>query len=143
MKVISILEPFASLIKEDIKRIETRSWKTKYRGEIYIHASKKKVGKKDERVNKLVNYLKDKDFKYGAIIAKAKLVDCIYMDEIFLQNISENKIEKECGHYEVGRYAWILEDVEVLDEPIYANGQLGIWNYPVIEDEREQISFEL
>ena len=40
MKVISIKEPFATLIKENIKNIETRSWKTNYRGEIYIHASK-------------------------------------------------------------------------------------------------------
>jgi len=143
MKVISLLEPFASLIKEDVKRIETRSWKTKYRGEIYIHASKKSISKKDEVINKLVDYLEDKDFKYGAIIAKGKLVDCIYMDEAFLLIIDKNKIEKECGHYEVGRYAWVLEDVEVLDEPIYVNGQLGIWNYPIIEDEREQISFEL
>ena len=39
MKVLSIKEPFASLIKSKIKFIETRSWKTNYRGEIYIHAS--------------------------------------------------------------------------------------------------------
>ena len=42
MKVISIIEPWASLIKDNIKFIETRSWKTTYRGEIYIHASLKK-----------------------------------------------------------------------------------------------------
>ena len=40
MKVISIKEPFATLIKDGIKIYETRSWKTNYRGEIYIHASK-------------------------------------------------------------------------------------------------------
>ena len=28
MKVISLTEPFATLIKEKKKRIETRSWKT-------------------------------------------------------------------------------------------------------------------
>lgn len=41
MKAISLLEPWASLIKEKVKYIETRSWQTKYRGELYIHASKK------------------------------------------------------------------------------------------------------
>ena len=40
MKVLSIKEPYASLLKDNIKHIETRSWKTSYRGEIYIHASK-------------------------------------------------------------------------------------------------------
>lgn len=32
MKVISVKEPFATLITNGIKRIETRSWKTNYRG---------------------------------------------------------------------------------------------------------------
>lgn len=40
MKVLTIKEPFASLIKDKKKFIETRSWKTKYRGELYIHAGK-------------------------------------------------------------------------------------------------------
>ena len=34
MKVLSLLEPWASLIKENKKKIETRSWKTSYRGEL-------------------------------------------------------------------------------------------------------------
>ena len=45
MKVISLLEPWASLVKEEVKTIETRSWQTKYRGELYIHASKRKLTK--------------------------------------------------------------------------------------------------
>lgn len=39
MKALSIKEPFTTLIKDNVKIYETRSWKTKYRGEIYIHAS--------------------------------------------------------------------------------------------------------
>jgi len=42
MKVLSIIEPWATLIKEKKKYIETRTWKTSYRGELYIHVSKKK-----------------------------------------------------------------------------------------------------
>lgn len=129
MKVISIIEPWASLIKEGIKEIETRSWKTNYRGKIYIHASLKKVSKKDERINNLVSLLEDKDFKYGHIIAEAELVDCIYMDEQFLKEIKENKKEYICGEYSLGRYAWKLSNIKVLDKPIPAKGNLGIWNY--------------
>lgn len=144
MKVISIQEPFASLVKEGVKKLETRSWRTNYRGEIYIHASKKKVSVKDDRTRRLVGYLNDSDFKYGYIIARAKLVNCIYMDKEFLSDVNNNMIEKDCGHYEEGRYAWVLDDVEVLGNPICANGQLGIWNY---RDENiasvEQVSFEL
>lgn len=129
MKVISIIEPWASLIKEGIKEIETRSWKTNYRGKIYIHASLKKVSKKDERINNLVSLLEDKDFKYGHIIAEAELVDCIYMDEKFLKEIKENNQEYICGEYSLGRYAWKLSNIKVLDKPIPAKGNLGIWNY--------------
>ena len=39
MKVITIKEPYATLIKNNVKLIETRSWKTSYRGKLYIHAS--------------------------------------------------------------------------------------------------------
>ena len=39
MKVLSLTEPGATLIREKKKLIETRSWKTDYRGELYIHGS--------------------------------------------------------------------------------------------------------
>ena len=45
MKVLSLTEPYATLIKEKKKWIETRSWKTAYRGELYIHASSTKIQK--------------------------------------------------------------------------------------------------
>ena len=67
--------------------------------------------------------------QYGKIICKCNLVDCIYMDEEYIRNIKKDKKEFLCGRYEVGRYAWILELVEILDSPIVAKGQLGIWNY--------------
>jgi hypothetical protein len=41
MKVISIIQPFATLIMILEKLNETRSWATKHRGELGIHASKK------------------------------------------------------------------------------------------------------
>ena len=90
MKVLSIKEPFASLIKERIKTVETRSWKTKYRGEIYIHASLKKINIKDERIKKLLELLPNKDMQYGHIICKCNLIDCIYMDEDYVNNIKKN-----------------------------------------------------
>lgn len=40
MKVLTIKQPFATLIAEELKEYEFRTWKTKYRGEILIHAGK-------------------------------------------------------------------------------------------------------
>lgn len=41
MKAITVLQPWATLLVTGKKHIETRSWKTNYRGEILIHAGKK------------------------------------------------------------------------------------------------------
>ncbi len=40
MKVITIKQPWATLIAEGYKEYEFRTWKTKYRGDILIHAGK-------------------------------------------------------------------------------------------------------
>ena len=48
--------------------------------------------------------------------------------EEYIENIKKNHNEYICGRYEVGRYGWVLEDIEVI-EPIPAKGQLGFWNY--------------
>lgn len=53
------------------------------------------------------------------------------MDQAFLNKIEMDKQELLCGEYKLGRYAWILEDVEVIDEPIPAKGHLSIWTYDV------------
>jgi len=42
MKAITLHQPFASLVALGVKRIETRSWPTKHRGLIAIHAAAKK-----------------------------------------------------------------------------------------------------
>lgn len=38
MKVLTLKQPWATLVAEGIKKYEFRSWKTKYRGKILIHA---------------------------------------------------------------------------------------------------------
>ena len=126
MKVLSIKEPWASLIMNNIKKIETRSWKTNYRGELFIHAS---LSTKNNISNEVLDLIKDMKLNNGYIICKCKLVDCVYMTEDFINNIKNNNhIEYICGDYQLGRYAWILDDIEVV-EPIEVKGKLGIWNY--------------
>lgn len=129
MKVLTIREPFATLIKNKVKYIETRTWKTNYRGEIYIHsgiAKMKKDVKNRPGLSKLYN---EDDLKYGFILCKCNLVDCIYMTEEFIEQEKKKDINNFIsGRYEVGRYAWILSDIKPIT-PIKAKGQLGIWNY--------------
>ena len=41
MKALSVTQPWATLIATGQKQIETRSWGTRYRGPLYIHAAKR------------------------------------------------------------------------------------------------------
>ena len=130
MKVLSLTEPCATLIKEKKKMIETRSWKTSYRGELYIHASATKIPKEWREDKEFMALVEDIPLNYGYIICKCNLVDCIEMTNEYVEKIKkENYQEYICGKYQEGRYAWILEDIEIIDYPIKVKGHLGIWNY--------------
>jgi len=127
MKVLSLKEPYASLIKEKIKTVETRSWKTNYRGKLYIHASQSKSPINNERLKSLT---KNIELNPGHILCKCNLVDCIYMTKEYVEQMRKDNYDVYiCGEYKEGRYAWILKDIVPLKEPIKAKGQLNIWNY--------------
>ncbi len=130
MKVLSLTEPCATLIKEKKKLIETRSWKTDYRGELYIHASATSIPKDWKEDKEFMSLLDDTPLNFGYIICKCTLVDCIYMTKEYVTNMKKNNHQEYiCGKYEVGRYAWILENITPLEHPIKAKGQLNVWNY--------------
>ncbi len=129
MKVLSLTEPYATLIKENKKVVETRSWKTSYRGELYIHASATKIPKETKNKQELIGLLNNIPLNFGNIICKCTLVDCVYMTKEYVENMKKNHQEYICGEYKEGRYAWILENVVPLTKPIKAKGHLSIWNY--------------
>lgn len=122
MKALTIKQPYASLIVNNYKRYEFRSWKTNYRGKILIHAGLSK----DKSINKFNNY--NLDYIYGAIIGEAEIIDCILIDEDFNKKlIDENKLIYGFNH--IGIYAWKLDNIKKYKEPIYIKGKLGLWNY--------------
>ncbi len=128
MRVITLQEPWASLIGEGIKVIETRSWPCKQFGELYIHAGTTKIPSNDKRKNSLAKWLKG-PLHYGTIFAKCNFSDCILITEEFANHIkATNPRCYLCGDYTPGRYAWILTDIELI-EPIKKSGKLGIWYY--------------
>lgn len=130
MKVLSLTEPYATLIKMGVKTIETRSWKTNYRGELYIHASSTKIPKEYKDNLELMALVQKKELNYGKIIVKCRLTDCIKMNADYVEMIKKTDQKNYLtGIYKEGRYAWILEDIEVLEKEVKAKGHLGIWNF--------------
>ncbi len=129
MKVLSLAEPFASLIKNGIKTIETRSWKTNYRGKLYIHASATRIPSVIEKNRELMALVNNDELNYGNIICSCNLIDCIEMTCNFIDKVKKNHDEYISGEYALGRYAWILSDIKTLEHPIPAKGRLGIWTF--------------
>ena len=125
MKVLTIKQPWATLIMQKDKRFEFRSWQTKYRGDLLIHAGK---GIDKEAMKRLAKYLPE-ELPYGKILGKVRLVDCIKMSPEFKELLlKENKnIYTKSSFQE--KYGWQVTDVEVYEKPIEAKGHLSLWEY--------------
>ena len=124
MKVLTIKEPWASLIVNGYKKYEFRSWKTKYRGKILIHAGmslEKDAAKRFSEYN--LEYYK------GAIIGEATITDCILVDTKFNEELRKINPLVYARSNHVETYAWKLENIKKYDKPIYIKGKLGLWNY--------------
>ena len=64
----------------------------------------------------------------------------IYDGRIYRQSKKENNYEYILGEYKVGRYAWILQNVQEIDQKIQAKGKLNIWTYPESSNHVKQLS---
>jgi hypothetical protein len=124
MKVLTVKQPWATLIANGNKRVEFRSWKTNYRGSLLIHAGKRRDEKGIKRLQKYLPAVISK----GEIIAQVTLKDCILIDEELNSKLKEENIDIY-GTNNIGYYAWILEGVTKLDKPIQINGKLSLWDY--------------
>jgi hypothetical protein len=135
MKVLSVQQPWASLICTGVKDVENRTWQPKeVPGRILIHASAKKIPR-------------DYDMKYLlpeeiSVISNMKLFGiCPDYNELYYSSI--------IGYVDVvgftndsdsfwagpGQTHWKLENAFLFDEPIQdVKGKLGLFDYPLDEN---------
>ncbi len=125
MKVITIKQPWATLIAEGYKEYEFRTWKTNYRGPILIHAGKG-IDKKDMEKFKHLNL----NYPSGCIIAKANLTDCIYVTDDMGKKLFEQDplVYNNLTSNDWNGYGFKLQNVTKISQ-VPINGQLGLWNY--------------
>lgn len=142
MKAITVIQPWATLLATGKKHIETRSWKTNYRGEILIHAGKKDplFGISDmtedarERAFRSLGlygmFNRFQKFPTGEILGKANLVNCLQIDEQMTTLLREQYPDEYAfGDFTPRRYAWIMENPILFDKVIPASGKQGLWNW--------------
>lgn len=84
MRVLTVRQPWATLIALQIKRIETRSFATKYRGPVAIHAGLRKADVTETGIDPWRPLLAPgsdcrlaESLTFGAVVAVADLTDCL------------------------------------------------------------------
>lgn len=150
MRALSLRQPYATLIAIGAKSIETRSWPTRYRGSLLIHASARldAAGRLECETEPFRSVLAaagfepegtararrpiDRSLPLGAIVACCELVDCRPVIDLVGPRRREilTRHEEAFGDYAPGRWAWILANVCRLGEPVSCPGRLGIWVLP-------------
>jgi hypothetical protein len=137
MKAISLQQPWAGLLVLGIKEFETRSWNTKFRGEIAVHASAK-IPKEGET---LLQWLGENipDFKpgesnhtictmRGVILGTVVVTDTFSTNDVD-QPVEVEEIQEMFGDFSPNRYFWLCEHPDLFENPIPAKGALSIWNW--------------
>ncbi|MAS33574.1 MAG: 2-oxoglutarate dehydrogenase E1 [Anaerolineaceae bacterium] len=131
MKTLSIRQPYASLIMAQVKRFETRSWNTGYRGKITIHAAKGYDAADRDMAAQLRRFpearaIIDADLPLGCVLGIVELRK-VYRTHELLPRLSP--MEHALGNYEPGRYAWLVKVVDIFPQPVPAVGKLGLWEW--------------
>jgi hypothetical protein len=106
MKAISLKQPWANMIANGQKTIETRTWPTKHRGEILIVSSKKPAID-----------------PAGCAVGILTIVDC--------RPMTKDDEEAACCELYPGAWAWVLANVRKLAKPFPVKGTLGIYEVDV------------
>lgn len=122
LRALSIMQPWAWLIVNGHKHIENRSWPTKVRGLVAIHAGKSIDGDAcfdlavgDHPVTGAeYEFLNIPDrYQTGGIVGVAEIVDCVSASE---------------SEWFVGKFGFVLRNARPVDF-IACRGQLGFFEW--------------
>lgn len=135
MKVISLWQPWATLVALELKRNETRSWATDYRGPLAIQAAKRRDRDSRDFYNEILlydqrfaptliehSYRNYNDLPFSAVVCTVTLADCRPAEQC--SDLSD--MERLVGGYAPGRFAWPLVDIERI-EPAPLVGRQGFF----------------
>lgn len=116
MKCISMKQPWAWAIFHG-KDIENRTWKTDFRGELLIHASRNvdPEGFRWLRNNFPELQADRQNLQYGAIIGQVKMIDCV---------------THSASLWFFGPYGFVLTSPVLFKNPLPYKGSLKLFDVP-------------
>jgi len=138
MKTLTVKQPWASLIVEGIKDIENRTWKTKFRGRVLVHAGKNCAFDYLMPDGRMISDTTDKlgwhydNIPHGSIIGSVEIVDCVINHEsIWAEKTGKNYYDQTGEFNEVKPiYNWVLANPIKFEHPIEnVKGKLSLWEY--------------
>jgi len=134
MKALTVLQPWAQLLILGVKRYDVRSWKTKHRGPLLIHAGR--VFPDSTRALCGLQPYRDilaeggikrpSDLPRGALIGTIYLEDCLPTDQVFYPFLDNRELA--LGDFRSGYWAWKMTDPKPFPVSIPSQGQLGIFD---------------
>lgn len=113
MKALTICQPYAELIARGEKIVENRTWPTRYRGPLLIHAGKSRSWMDPEDGQKYPG------MTFGAVVAIATLSECTHYLDL--------APELQRHEHSSGPWCWVLSDVRRIT-PVPCNGSQGLWD---------------
>lgn len=115
---LSIRQPYAWLIVQGLKPVENRTWSTKFRGRVLIHAGTT-YSKRDHRDDLETlgkrGYPEDRTELVGGIVGEAVIVDCV---------------REHPSEFFFGPYGFVLERPQAYSKLIPFGGRLGFFGVP-------------
>lgn len=130
MKALSICQPWVHAIFHFGKDVENRSWNTKHRGTLLIHASKTKTyydaqdpADWTEAGHSLPPW---NTLPTGVIVGTVELIDCVRADPslpYFVPGYGPSQ-------WAEGLYLWVLRNPRLLAEPIPYRGLMYMFDVP-------------
>ena len=120
LKCLSLKQPYAELVAAGRKTIETRTWKTNFRGKFLIHASKTIDKDSSDILNIDCNKL-----TRGAVIGLAFLYDVKKYSA--KQDFVADKDKHFSSSFSETKYGFLLKDAKKLNKPIPLAGKLGFF----------------
>lgn len=118
VRVLSVQQPWAWAIVEGYKRVENRTWTTRHRGPVLIHAGVTVRGP-------AIEYLREEfrlqapsrsEIDRGCIVGIAELVDVV-----------TRKNSKRFGRWFEGPYGLVFQRAVTLRRPVRVKSQLGLY----------------
>jgi hypothetical protein len=76
VNIISVRQPWASLIVSGAKDVENRSWSTRYRGATLVHASQRPDDVTADGIEQRFGVRPPSDLPLGGIVGITEIVDC-------------------------------------------------------------------